>query len=132
MQISSNVWIEGRRASAAHIGQPAVRRPPPEVYKERSPLFQIDRLRIPLLVHVARNDEDVNIEEDMPLVEALRAEKPRLAFTKVYDRPVGGHTFDRRVNMRTWQPENTPEQQDSWNRVWRFLSRALRHPEPLQ
>jgi dipeptidyl aminopeptidase/acylaminoacyl peptidase len=97
----------------------------PEVYKERSPLFQIDRLRIPLLVHVARNDEDVNIEEDMPLVEALRAAKPTLAVTKVYDHPAGGHTFDRRVNMRTWQPENTPEQRDSWTRIWRFLERSL-------
>ncbi len=97
----------------------------PEVYRERSPLFQIDRLRIPLLVHVARNDEDVNIEEDMPLVEALRAAKPLLAVTKVYDHPVGGHTFDRRVNMRTWQPENTPDQRDSWTRVWRFLDRTL-------
>lgn len=97
----------------------------PEVYKERSPLFQIDRLRIPLLVHVARNDEDVNIEEDMPLVEVLRAAKPTLAVTKVYDHPAGGHTFDRRVNMRTWQPENTPEQRDSWTRIWRFLERSL-------
>ena len=97
----------------------------PEVYRDRSPLFQIDRLRIPLLVHVARNDEDVNIEEDMPLVEALRAEKPQFAVTKVYDHPVGGHTFDRRVNMRTWEPENNPEQRDSWARIWRFLERSL-------
>ena len=80
-------------------------------------------------MHVVRNDEDVNIEEDMPLVEALRAEKPWLAVTKVYDHPVGGHTFDRRVNMRTWQPENTPDQQDSWKRVWRFLGSALSMPE---
>jgi dipeptidyl aminopeptidase/acylaminoacyl peptidase len=101
----------------------------PEVYKERSPLFQIDRLRIPLLVHVARNDEDVNIEEDMPLVEALRAAKPLLAVTKVYDHPAGGHTFDRRVNMRTWLPENTPEQRDSWTRIWRFLERSLGTPQ---
>jgi dipeptidyl aminopeptidase/acylaminoacyl peptidase len=101
----------------------------PEVYKERSPLFQVDRLRIPLLVHVVRNDEDVNIEEDMPLVEALRAEKPLLAVTKVYDHPIGGHTFDRRVNMRTWQPQNTPEQRDSWKRIWRFLGNALSRPD---
>ncbi len=103
-------------------GSPSER---PQVYRERSPLFHVDRLRIPLLVHVARNDEDVNIEEDMPLVEALRAEKPRLAVTKVYDHPVGGHTFDRRINMRTWEPENNPEQRDSWTRVWRFLERTL-------
>ena len=47
------------------------------------------------------------------------------AVTKVYDHPLGGHTFDRRVNLRTWQPENTPEQRDSWTRVWRFLERTL-------
>jgi dipeptidyl aminopeptidase/acylaminoacyl peptidase len=104
----------------------------PDIYKERSPLFQIDKLRIPLLVHVARNDEDVNIEEDMPLVEALRQEKPTLSVTKVYDHPPGGHTFDRRVNMRTWEPENTPEQRDSWRRVWTFLSRALLQPDGLR
>lgn len=97
----------------------------PDVYKERSPLFQVDRLRIPLLVHVARNDEDVNIEEGLPLIDALRAEKPFLAVTKIYDHPVGGHMFDRRVNMRTWEPENNPEQRDSWARVWRFLEHTL-------
>jgi dipeptidyl aminopeptidase/acylaminoacyl peptidase len=101
----------------------------PDVYRERSPLFQVDRLRIPLLVHVARNDEDVNIEEDLPLVNALRSHKPALAVTKVYDHPPGGHVFDRRVNARTWEPENTPEQQDSWKRVWRFLGTALTVPE---
>ena len=73
----------------------------PEVYRERSPLFQVDRLQIPLLVHVARNDEDVNIEEEMQLVDALRARKPPLAETKVYENPPGGHTFDRRVDPRT-------------------------------
>jgi dipeptidyl aminopeptidase/acylaminoacyl peptidase len=101
----------------------------PEIYKERSPLFQIGRLRIPLLVHVARNDEDVNIEEDMPLVDALRSEKPLLAVTKVYDHPVGGHLFDRRVNTRTWEPENNPDQRDSWTRVWRFFDRTLASPD---
>jgi dipeptidyl aminopeptidase/acylaminoacyl peptidase len=103
-------------------GPPQVR---PDAYKERSPLFQIDKLRIPLLVHVVRNDLDVNIEEDLPLVEALRAQKSDLSVTKVYDHPVGGHTFDRRVNNATWEPENTPEQLDSWKRVWRFFERPL-------
>jgi len=92
-----------------------------DVYKDRSPLYNVDRLQIPLLVHVATNDEDVNIEEDMQLVDALRARKPQLAETKVYDSPPGGHTFDRRVDPKTWQPENTREQRDSWNRVWTFL-----------
>ena len=94
------------------------------MYKERSPLFGVDRLQIPLLVAVATNDQDVNIEESMPLIDALRARKPQLAETKVYENPPGGHRFDRRVDS-LWQPENTPEQRDSWRRVWAFLDRHL-------
>jgi dipeptidyl aminopeptidase/acylaminoacyl peptidase len=99
-------------------GLPAERH---DIYKERSPLYQVDKIQIPLLVHVTRNDADVNIEEDMQLVDALRSRKPDLAETKVYDNPKGGHLFDRQVDRTTWQPENTREQRDSWNRVWTFF-----------
>jgi dipeptidyl aminopeptidase/acylaminoacyl peptidase len=92
-----------------------------DVYKDRSPLYNVDKLQIPLYVGVTRNDEDVNIEEDLQLVDALRSRKPTLTETMVYDNPPGGHTFDRRVDPKTWQPENTREQRDSWNRVWTFL-----------
>jgi len=92
-----------------------------DVYKDRSPLYQIDKLQIPLYVGVTRNDQDVNFEEDQQLVDALRARKPFLATTMIYDNPPGGHTFDRRVDPKTWEPENTREQRDSWNRVWTFL-----------
>jgi dipeptidyl aminopeptidase/acylaminoacyl peptidase len=91
------------------------------VYKERSPVYQIDKLAIPLLVHITRNDNDVIIEECMQLVDALRARKPDLAETKIYDDPKGRHLFDRQVDPQTFQPENTREQRDSWNRVWTFL-----------
>jgi dipeptidyl aminopeptidase/acylaminoacyl peptidase len=97
----------------------------PEIYKARSPLFNVEKLETPLYVAVATNDDDVNIEESMPLIDALRARKPGLAETMVYTDPPGGHLFDRRVTPRSWQPENTPEQLDSWNRVWRFLGAAL-------
>lgn len=97
----------------------------PEAYRDRSPLFHVDRLQIPLLVHVAENDEDVNIDEAMQLVDALRARKPQLAEIKIYKNPPGGHTFDRRVAPGTWQPENTPDQRDSWQRVWAFLDSQL-------
>lgn len=103
-------------------GLPAERR---AVYRDRSPLFQVDALQIPLLVHVAENDEDVNIEEARPLVDALRARKPALSDTKAYERPPGGHVFDRRVDLRTLRPENMAEQVDSWNRLWRFFERQL-------
>ena len=104
-------------------GLPAERQ---AVYRDRSPLFQVDRLQIPLLVHIAQNDEDVNIEEAMPLVDALRARKPSLSDTKVYAQPLGGHLFDRRVDPRTLQPENTAEQVDSWRRVWAFFEKHLK------
>ena len=96
-----------------------------EVYKARSPLFSVDKLDIPLLVHVVGNDEDVNIEESMQLVDALRSRKPDLAETAIYESAPGGHMFDRRVDSLTWQPVNTPEQVDAWNRVWRFFARTL-------
>ena len=97
----------------------------PAVYRERSPLFQIDRIRIPLLVHVADNDEDVEIDESMPLIDALRARKGAMATVKVYHSPLGGHTFDRRMIPGTFQPENNAAQRDSWQRVWTFLDNYL-------
>ena len=97
----------------------------PEVYRDRSPIFSIDTLKVPLYVAVATNDEDVSIAESMPLIEALRKRKPNLAETMVYVDPPGGHLFDRRVTPLTWQPENTPQQVDSWKRIWKFLGHAL-------
>jgi dipeptidyl aminopeptidase/acylaminoacyl peptidase len=103
-------------------GPPAANR---EVYRDRSPLFHVDRLEVPLLVHFADNDEDVNIEEGMQLVDALQARKPHLAETKVYRSPPGGHLFDRRVEPGTWTPLDTPDQRDSWSRLWAFFARTL-------
>jgi dipeptidyl aminopeptidase/acylaminoacyl peptidase len=99
-------------------GSPAEQR---EAYRDRSPLFQVEKLQVPVLVHATKNDADVNIEEAMQLIDALRARKADLAETKVYENPKGGHLFDRQVDSKTRQPENTREQRDSWNRVWTFL-----------
>ncbi len=59
-----------------------------DLYIERSPLYHVDKLKIPLLVHVATNDTDVNFVEDQQIVDALRSRKPDLAETKVYVDPV--------------------------------------------
>jgi len=102
-----------------------------EIYKERSPYYHVDKLKVPVLVHVATNDDDVNFEEASALVYALRAQKPDLAETKIYVDPTpgpasGGHTFSRRVNRTTLEREDSPAQRDSWNRVWAFLEWNLR------
>jgi dipeptidyl aminopeptidase/acylaminoacyl peptidase len=100
-------------------------------YIKRSPLYSVDKLRVPLLVHVATNDTDVNFVEDQQIVDALRSRKPDLAETKIYVDPPpggagGGHTFSRRVDMKTLQRMDSPEQRDSWNRTWAFLEWNLR------
>lgn len=101
----------------------------PDVYRYRSPLFHVDDLRVPAVVSLADNDEDVSIDEAMPLADALRARKPQLSDVKVYHNPPGGHLFDRRVSPVTRVPENTPEQVDSWARVWKLFDSTLQLEE---
>ena len=102
-----------------------------EEYIRRSPLYQVDKLRTPLLVHVATNDTDVDFVEDQQIVDALRSRKADLAETKIYvDPPTwgasGGHAFNRRVDPKTLERVDSPEQIDSWNRVWTFFEWHLR------
>jgi dipeptidyl aminopeptidase/acylaminoacyl peptidase len=102
-----------------------------DLYVERSPLYHVDKLQVPLLVHVATNDTDVNFVENQQIVDALRSRKPDLAETKVYVDPVPGptsvgHTFNRRVNLKTLERDDSPDQRDSWNRTWTFFEWYLR------
>jgi dienelactone hydrolase len=102
-----------------------------EEYIKRSPLYQVEKLNIPILVHVATNDEDVNYVEDQQLVWKLRALKPDLAETKIYVDPAPwgssvGHAFSRRVDPNTLERVDSPEQIDSWNRTWVFFEWILR------
>ncbi|HEY2855132.1 MAG TPA: alpha/beta fold hydrolase [Gemmatimonadaceae bacterium] len=103
----------------------------PDEYIKRSPLYHVEDLHIPILVHVATNDEDVNYVEDQQLVWKLRALKPDLAETKVYVDPAPwgasvGHAFSRRVDPKTLDRVDSPEQIDSWNRTWVFFEWWLR------
>lgn len=100
-------------------------------YIKRSPLYHVDKLKTPLLVHVATNDEDVNFVEDQQIVDALRSRKPDLAETKVYVDPAPwgasvGHAFSRRVDATTLERVDSPAQIDSWNRTWTFFEWYLR------
>jgi dipeptidyl aminopeptidase/acylaminoacyl peptidase len=114
-----------------------------DLYIERSPFYQVDKLKTPLLVHVSTNDEDVNFEEDGMLVYKLRATKPDITETKIYVDPDPwgssiGHAFSRRVDSQTLERVDSPAQRDSWNRTWAFLEEHLRpyedpnHPVPVR
>ena len=102
-----------------------------DIYIQRSPLYSVDKLQVPLLVHAATNDTDVDFVEDQQMIDALRSRKADLAETKVYVDPPpgaagGGHTFSRRTDPETLQRMDTPEQRDSWNRTWAFFEWNLR------
>lgn len=102
-----------------------------DIYIQRSPLYRVDKLHVPLLVHAATNDTDVDFVEDQQMIDALRSRKADLAETRVYVDPPpggagGGHTFSRRVDMKTLERMDTPEQRDSWNRTWTFFEWNLR------
>lgn len=102
-----------------------------DIYVERSPYYQVDKLQTPLLVHVATNDLDVNFEEASMLVYKLRATKPDITETKIYVDPdpwggSRGHAFSRRVDPETLERVDSPAQRDSWNRTWAFLEEHLR------
>ena len=102
-----------------------------EEYIKRSPLYHVDKLTVPILVHVATNDTDVDYVEDQQMVDALRSRKPELAETKTYIDPAPwgssmGHAFSRRVDPRTLERVDSPAQIDSWNRTWTFFEWILR------
>ena len=107
-------------------------------YVKRSPVFQAQNLKVPILVHVATNDCDVHFIEDQQMVYTLMALKPQLADTKIYvDPPEGwegcGHTFSQRIvtdpnSPKYLERDDSPEQIDAWNRIWAFFDRNL-HPE---
>jgi len=92
-----------------------------EEFIKRSPVYHVDNLEVPILVHIATNDQDVNFVECEMMVNALRVKKPHLASTKIYVDPPGGHSFSRRVNRETLERNDTREQRDSWNKTWLFL-----------
>ena len=97
------------------------------IYRERSPYYIVPKLTRPVCVHVATNDRDVTFAEAEMLIDALRVKKPKLAEVKVYDKPEGGHRFNRLVDPDDERsPKLTPALRDSWNRIWTFLEWHLR------
>ena len=110
-----------------------------DLYIERSPLYHVDKLRIPLLVHVATNDTDVNYVEDQQIVDALRSASrisPRRASTSIRRpaRPASATPSTAARTSKTLERDDSPEQRDSWNRVWTFFEWHLRpyaeRPQP--
>jgi dipeptidyl aminopeptidase/acylaminoacyl peptidase len=90
-----------------------------EEYKRRSPVWHVDKLRIPLRIHTNIHDEDVNYIEVEHLIQALKAAGKSFEY-EVSDVP-GGHSFDRL---------DTPEAWGYRAKIYAFLARYLSPPNP--
>jgi dipeptidyl aminopeptidase/acylaminoacyl peptidase len=89
-------------------------------YKRRSPVWNVDKLAVPLLIHTSTNDEDVNVIEVEHLIQALKAANKTFEY-KVFDNAPGGHSFDRM---------DIPSARAARAEIWAFLARHLKPPRP--
>jgi len=97
-----------------HIGKTAYQ--DVEEYRRRSPVWSVEKLRTPLLVHTTTNDRDVNVIEVEHLIQALKAADKDFEY-KVYQDFPGGHTLNRSDSLLA---------RESRREVWRFLARYLK------
>lgn len=101
-----------------HIGKTV--RQDIEEYKRRSPVWQVDKLAVPLLIHTTTNDEDVNVIEVEHLIQALKAAGKTFEY-EIFDNAPGGHSFDRL---------DIPTARAARAKIWKFLARYLAPPNP--
>ncbi len=90
-------------------------------YRRRSPAWNAEKLKTPLLIHTNTNDADVNVLEVEHLIQALKAADKQFEY-KIYQDVPGGHSFNRM---------DTKEAKESRVEIYRFLARYLHPPRPI-
>lgn len=91
-------------------------------YRKRSPVWNVEKLRTPLLIHTNTNDEDVNVLEVEHLIQALKAEGKKFEYEVFQDVP-GGHSFDRIDTRRA---------REIRLKIYRFLTKYLSPASPFE
>ncbi|HEX3129657.1 MAG TPA: alpha/beta fold hydrolase [Thermoanaerobaculia bacterium] len=79
-------------AAEYHIGKP-----PSEAvdeYRKRSPVWNVEKLKLPLMVTSTTNDRDVDVVEVEQLIVHLKAAGKTFEH-KIYNDAPGGHSFER-------------------------------------
>jgi len=87
-----------------------------DLVRRRSPVWNVQKLHTPLLVHTTTNDRDVNVVEVEELITALKAAAKPFEY-RIYQDAPGGHSFNR---------IDTALAQDSRKEIYAFLERHLR------
>lgn len=103
-----------------HIGKTV--RQDIEEYKRRSPVWHVDKLAVPLLIHTTPDDEDVNYIEVEHLIQALKAAGKKFEY-KVWPAGTGGHSHDRL---------DTPQARAARREIYAFLARHLKPPRGVR
>jgi len=91
-------------------------------YRRRSPAWNAEKLKTPLLIHTNTIDEDVNVLEVEHLIKSLKAAGKEFEYTIFKDVP-GGHVFDR---------IETKKAKEIRLQIYRFLAKYLKPENPLQ
>lgn len=91
-------------------------------YRKRSPVWNVQKLKTPLLIHTNTNDEDVNSLEVEQLIRALKAENKKFEY-QIYENIEGGHIFDR-IDTRIGKEIRL--------KVYKFLNGYLSPSRPFQ
>lgn len=99
-----------------HIGKTAEENV--QEYKRRSPVWNVAKLKTPLLIHTNTNDEDVNYLEVEHLIQALKAAGKNFEYEVFQDLP-GGHSFDRL---------DTKKAKEIRLKIYKFLAKYLNPP----
>lgn len=84
-------------------------------YRKRSPAWNAQKLKTPLLIHTNTIDEDVNVLEVEHLIQALKAEKKQFEY-EIFENVPGGHSFDRM---------DTRKAKEIRLKIYKFLAKYL-------
>lgn len=121
--------IKGPEYQALFLEQPTIAALPhekKELYLKRSPSHLVEALSIPLMVQFATNDDDVEFSEAQLLIDALRSKQPELSEIVIYHDPENGHYLNRQTNTDSLTVNDDQIQNDSWQKIWKFLETTLR------
>ncbi|MCX6270630.1 MAG: alpha/beta fold hydrolase [Bacteroidetes bacterium] len=107
-------------SASYHLGKTAME--DVQEYKKRSPAWNAEKLKTPLLIHTNTNDDDVNVLEVEHLIQALKAEDKKFEY-EIFKELPGGHSFDR---------IDTKKAREIRLKIYGFLSKYLNPPKTLK